>query len=102
MPCLPSYTKHTHTPDPSPHRQVRSLACGCMSKLFSCGDTLPLYGRVSALQDQLQERDRGGGAEAQRVANMELLTYLSAAHGRLLGSSSLETIGIASKCAAFG
>jgi hypothetical protein len=41
--------------------QIRALACGCMSRLFAAGDMLPLYGRVSALQGELQERDRAGG-----------------------------------------
>jgi hypothetical protein len=108
-----------------------------MSKLFAAGDTLPLYGRVSSLQGELQDRDKAGSGEVsggdgsvchcctaggtqtvnctsytnqltrstphhdsqqiQRLANMELLTHLSTAHGRCLGSSSLETIGIASK-----
>jgi hypothetical protein len=35
--------------------------------------------------------------QAQRLANLELLTQLSAAHGRCLGSASLESIGIATK-----
>lgn len=35
--------------------------------------------------------------QAQRLASMELLAHLSAAHGHCLGSSSLESIGLASK-----
>jgi hypothetical protein len=49
-----------HPPN-TPPRQVRALACGCMSRLYSAGDMLPLYGRVSALQGELQERERAGG-----------------------------------------
>lgn len=30
-----------------------------MSKLFSAGDMLPLYGRASSLQGELQEKEKG-------------------------------------------
>jgi hypothetical protein len=37
--------------------------------------------------------------QAQRLAAMELLTLLSAAHGRCLGSSSVESMSIAARWA---
>lgn len=44
---------------------VRALAAACMSKLFAAGDMLPLYGRVSALQGELAEKDRGAASEVR-------------------------------------
>lgn len=35
--------------------------------------------------------------QAQRLAALELLAHLSSAHGRSLGSSSLESMGLAAK-----
>lgn len=36
-----------------------------MGRLFSAGEALPLYGRVSALQAELAERDRGAAGEVR-------------------------------------
>ena len=81
---------------------VRALACACMSRLFAAGDALPLYGRVSALLGELQERDRGAAGEPQRLAALELLAHLSAAHGRALGSSAVESAAAAGRAALKG
>ena len=48
-------------------RQVRSLACGCMSKLFAAGDILPLYSRASALLGELSDGKGGASSEVRRA-----------------------------------
>lgn len=38
-----------------------------MSRLFTAGDALPLYGRMSTLQAELAERDRGAHGEVRSL-----------------------------------
>ena len=39
--------------------QVRRLICACLVRLYSVGDSLPLYSRIASLQTFLGSKARG-------------------------------------------
>ena len=77
--------------------QVRRLVAACLVKMYALGDSLPLYSRVSALQQFLTSKEAAprGSPEAVRLGVLECLAALCGAHGRLLGASMPDSMAAA-------
>ena len=77
--------------------QVRRLVAACLVKMYALGDSLPLYSRVSALQQFLTSKEAGprGSPESVRLGALECLAALCGAHGRLLGASMPDSMAAA-------
>ena len=77
--------------------QVRRLVAACLVKMYALGDSLPLYSRVSALQQFLTSKEAAprGSPESVRLGALECLAALCGAHGRLLGASMPDSMAAA-------
>ncbi|KAL4425068.1 hypothetical protein ABPG77_010382 [Micractinium sp. CCAP 211/92] len=82
---------------------VRRLICQVLAKLYSVGDQLPLYSRVSSLQLFLGTREAFSKdtLEDIRLGALECMAALYYAQGRFLSIGVQETVAVAAKyCAA--
>ncbi|KAK9820084.1 hypothetical protein WJX72_005985 [[Myrmecia] bisecta] len=78
---------------------VRRLIGACLSRMYSVGDSLPLYARVSSLQQFLASKEALGRSvpEEVRVGALECLATLCYSHGRSLASGMPESMALAVK-----
>lgn len=77
---------------------VRRLICQVLAKLYSAGDQLPLYSRVSSLQLMLGTKEAFRDTlEDIRLGALECMAALYYAQGRYLSIGVQETVAVASK-----
>lgn len=78
---------------------MRRLICEALGRLYSRGDQLPLYSRVSSLQLFLGTREALSPATGEdvRLGALECMAALYRSQGRSLAIGVLETAQLAAK-----
>ncbi|KAG2435720.1 hypothetical protein HXX76_006917 [Chlamydomonas incerta] len=78
---------------------VRRLIFDCFCSLYAHGDSISIYTRVNSLQTYLSSKEGMSRSTAEdiRVGLLDLLAHLYGAYGRMLASSALESVNIASR-----
>ncbi|CAL8466413.1 g5949 [Coccomyxa elongata] len=81
---------------------VRRLICACLVRLYSVGDSLPLYSRVASLQTFLGSKEALNRSlpVPARLGALQALAALACGHGRSLASVAPESLALGAKHAA--
>ena len=77
--------------------QVRQLIAACLVNLYLKGDTLPLYSRVSLLQDFLSSKESFSQSAPKQpcLGCLECLAAITTSLGDTIVSSLSQTMAIA-------